>query len=209
MANQVEIASEGYVQSVTQITQFSVNQIVAGTTQLLARGSTEGFGVCCDPSGMIFVSDPTRHCIMKIWPSGTVYLYAGLPGTSGNNGANVVSLYNARFNTPRSICCDRTGNLYVADSGNNQIRKITPDGYVSLIAGNAAGVAGYVNGTASRFNNPWGLCVDRSGNIMVADTGNHAIRKITTGKQFGYPNGYWRIPEFLKSEETAKVKDGN
>jgi len=58
MANQVEIVSEGYNQNVTQVVQFATDQIVAGTASLLAKGSTEGFGACCTPSGVIYMTDP-------------------------------------------------------------------------------------------------------------------------------------------------------
>ncbi len=177
---------EGYVYSVGQDTQFATNQVVAGTTMFSAKGSTQAFGCCCDPSGNIWVTDPARHAIFKVVPSGPVYAYAGLPGTSGNNGANIVSLSAARFNTPRGICCDASGNLYVADTGNHQIRKIDQKGYVSLIAGSPTAASGYVNGTAATFNAPWGICIDKSNRIFIADSNNHAIRMMKQGMQTVY-----------------------
>lgn len=154
---------------------------LAGEAALLAKGSYVVFGMTIDNAGITYVSDPVRHAIFKVTPHGKVYLYAGLPGTSGNNSSNNVSLTAARFNTPRGLAADAQGNIYVADSGNNQIRKITPDGLVTLIAGDPAGTSGYVNGTASRFNTPWDIAIDASNTIYVADTGNHAIRKIKSG----------------------------
>jgi len=87
---------------------------------------------------------------------------------------------DARFNEPWGLAADASGNIYVADAGNNTIRKISATGTVSTFAG-AAGSAGAVDGpgVAARFNHPQGLAVDLTGNIYVADTGNHTIRKIT------------------------------
>ncbi len=87
---------------------------------------------------------------------------------------------DARFNQPHGLAQDLAGNLYVADTGNHTIRKISPAGVVSTLAGLAeqSGSADGV-GSAARFNHPQGVAVDLSGNIYVADTGNHTIRKIT------------------------------
>jgi hypothetical protein len=85
----------------------------------------------------------------------------------------------AQFSTATGIAVDQVGNLYVADSGNQRIRKITPQGDVSTLAG--AGQPGFADGSGStaRFDAPWGIAVDQAGNLYVADTGNHRIRKIT------------------------------
>jgi hypothetical protein len=87
----------------------------------------------------------------------------------------------ARFNTPGSVRMDSAGNAYVADSGNNTIRKITPQGVVTTVAG-VAGVAGSTNGAADTalFNSPSGVAVDSSGNLYVADDGNYEIREISS-----------------------------
>jgi len=85
---------------------------------------------------------------------------------------------NARFNAPAGLATDLNGNVYVADSKNHAVRKIAPDGSVVTIAGN--GTSGFVNATAlsARFNEPYGVAVDGLGNVYVADTFNHSIRKI-------------------------------
>lgn len=88
----------------------------------------------------------------------------------------------AKFSFPTGVCRDAAGNLYVADDNNNRIRKITPDGTVSTLAG--SGLFGFINGsgTSARFRCPHGLCVDSSGNVYVAERIGDKIRKIT-------PNG--------------------
>ena len=104
-------------------------------------------------------------------------VFAGLAGSSGSNdGAGST----ARFWTPFGVAVDGAGNVYVADTLNNTIRKITPNGVVSTLAG-LAGNPGSNDGIGihARFRNPWGVAVDNRGNVYVADTSNNTIRKIT------------------------------
>jgi sugar lactone lactonase YvrE len=98
-------------------------------------------------------------------------------GTPGFSDGNSVS---AQFKNPYGIVLADNGTLYIADGGNNRIRKITPQGLVSTIAGN--GTAGFTDGigTSAMFNNPTGLALDGKGNIFVADRGNHRIRMISS-----------------------------
>lgn len=157
--------------------------ILVGERELFDLKISDISGICTDRSGNIFVSDPVKNVILKVYPSGEFYIYAGKLGVSGNNDNNRVKGSDALFNQPNGLTCDSSGNLYVADTGNNQIRKITTDQYVTLVAGSPTGVSGFVSGIGSiaKFNSPQDVSADRSCNVFVADTGNHAIRVIKLG----------------------------
>jgi len=161
-----------------------LNQTEAGPIGLTAKGFTRPYSMCHDWSGNLYIADITKHCVYKVTEGGTISTVAGLAGTPGNNGAlmNVLAT-DARFNSPKGIACDKSGTIYVADSGNNQIRTIR-GGYVSLLAGGGNAASGMVDGAnlTARFNDPADVYVDRSGTIYVADRGNHAIRKIMDGQ---------------------------
>jgi sugar lactone lactonase YvrE len=176
--NRVVIYSQSYL-----LSKGNIGVLLTGEHQLFDQRSGDLGGICVDPSGNIYVADPIYNVIFKILPSGTVLTWAGKAKTSGNNGNNMVKASDARFNGPSGLAIDRSGNLYVADKGNNQIRKITPNQYVTLIAGSPTGASGFKGGIGSNvlFNNPNDVTVDRSGNIYVADTNNHAIRLIQNG----------------------------
>jgi hypothetical protein len=133
-------------------------------------------GVACDASDNVYVADTGNETIRKITPGGVVTTRAGSPGQVGSaDGAGAT----ARFSSPQGIACDAAGNLYVADTENSTIRKVTPAGVVSTIAG-LAGQTGSVNGFggASRFNRPIGIATSASGTVYVADTTNHTVRSV-------------------------------
>lgn len=148
-----------------------------------ATGSAARFttpaGVAVDASGNIYVADLNNSTVRKITPLGVVTTLAGAAPEFGTNDGNGSA---ARFAFPRQIAADRVGNVYVADTGYSTIRKISTSGDVTTIAG-TAGSTGTTDGigSAARFNAPRGVAVDPAGNVYVADTGNHTIRKITTG----------------------------
>ncbi|GAA4358079.1 hypothetical protein GCM10023165_52680 [Variovorax defluvii] len=127
-----------------------------------------------DAGGNLYVLDGGNNVIRKITPAGMVTTLAG-SGTQGSTDGQGTA---ASFGPPSSLRVGPDGNIYVAD-GNHLIRKITPDGIVTTLAGSTT--PGFVDGTlaAARFKEPWGLAVDTSGNVYVADAGNNAIRKIT------------------------------
>ena len=132
-------------------------------------------GTAIDASGNIYTANFLANNILKINSAGLVSIFAGSGDTGSANGVGIA----ASFYFPNSLAVDRGGNVYVSDGVNDLIRKITPDGTVSTLAG--SGVAGAADGTgiAASFNGPAGLAVDAGGNVYVADANNNRIRKIT------------------------------
>jgi prepilin-type N-terminal cleavage/methylation domain-containing protein len=161
----------------------------AGVVSTLAGSGTAGFAdgtgaaaqfygptsVAVDASGTVYVADGSNNRIRKISPTGVVSTLAG----SGTNGFADSTGSAAQFNYPASVAVDASGTVYVADSSNHRIRKISPTGVVSTLAG--SGTAGFADGTgaAAQFSSPNGVAVDSSGTLYIADAYNHRIRKIT------------------------------
>lgn len=134
---------------------------------------TYPFGIAVDATGNIYVSDTFAYMIRKI--SGTTV--STLAGNNVGGAANGTGAA-ASFNDPAGIAIDASANIFVADADNNQIRKVTPTGVVTTIAGNGTASYGEGQGAIAAFNFPQGVAVDAAGNIYVADTSNNAIRKI-------------------------------
>ena len=136
-------------------------------------------GVAVDASGNLYIADTDNNRIRKISPDGIITTVAGteIAGFSGDSGP----ASQAQLNHPEGVAVDASGNLYIADTGNNRIRKISPNGIITTVAGN--GIAGFSgdNGPASQaqLNQPEGVAVDASGNIYIADTDNDRIREVS------------------------------
>ena len=164
-------------------------KLEAGPTGLAAKGSVQIGGVCTDQSGNIYMSDVANNVILKVSEGGEISVFAGDElGTSGINGTltNVPSL-DARFNAPRGLACDKSGNVFVADTGNNQIRVIR-NGTVSHVAGAGDGAAGFVDGdgATARFEDPYDVAVDPAGVLYVADFTNNSIRRVKDGTVYTF-----------------------
>src|SRR6478672_743715 len=197
---------------------------LAGSTQGYLNGSNlsaqfdSPFDLCVNAQGTIYVTDQ-NNTIRQISTSGTVTTLAGSTTFGYMDGPGATAL----FFTPNSICVDTNGMIYVADYNNNKIRKITPAGVVSTLAGSTQGYADGT-GTAAQFYLPQGVCVDTNGNVYVADGQNNKIRKITptgtvttlAGSDFGFSDGQGTNAQFrypmgicVDATGTVFVSDGN
>ena len=135
-------------------------------------------GIAVDASGNVYVADTVNAKVRKI-SNGTITTVAGngTPGYAGDGGAAA----SAQLNTPVGLAIDKAGNLYIADLGNNVVRKVTAGGTISTFAGTTQGYSG--NGgpaQAAQLSGPQGVAVDSQGNVFIADTLNAAVREVTT-----------------------------
>jgi sugar lactone lactonase YvrE len=175
-------------------------------------------GVTADSANNVYVADPTNSVIRKITPQGVVSVFAGTAYTAGSaDGTGAAAQFQGEGD---KIAADNLGNLYVADNGNNTIRKITPSGAVSTFAG-TAGTLGSADGTggAAQFMYPSAVATDTAGNVYVADSGNKTIRKITpsavvstfagTAGTFGSADGTGGAAQFGDPRGVATDSAGN
>ncbi len=135
------------------------------------------WGLAADAAGNVYVADSGNHRIRKIAPDGTVSTLAG----DGEAGHEDGPGETAQFHLPRGVAVDGAGNVYVADTANDRIRKITPQGVVTTLSG--AGVRGFADGAraVARFALPNGIAVDAAGWVYVADAVNARVRKVSPG----------------------------
>jgi len=168
-------------------------------------------GVAVDASGNVYVADTGNALIRKVSPTGVVTTLAGSTmGYADGTGAA------AQFRVPEGVAVDASGNVYVADTGNALIRKVSPTGVVTTLAGSTMG---YADGTgaAAKFNVPRGVAVDASGNVYVADSQNHLIRKVSptgvvttlAGSKKGFADGTGAAAQFIVPEGVAVDASGN
>lgn len=162
----------GIVSTLAGSSQFG---IVDGVGQ--AAAFKNPYRLSFDAVGNLYCTDENDPRIRKITVAAVVSTYAGLETAGFEDGKADTAL----FRTGNNIVADNFGNIYVADAGNQRIRKISPDGFVTSFAG--TGETGLQNGPGdqARFNQPGGIAIDQMGNLYVADMNNYCIRKIGSG----------------------------
>lgn len=207
---------------IRKITGGQVSTFAGGTTTLgIVNGNgplarfIDPTGIAMDATGNLYTSDGSDPRIRKISPVADVSTYAGIATPGFNDG----SADAAQFNKNRwGIVADVQGNIYLADAGNNRIRKISISGQVTTIAG--SGIAGFKddNGTEAQFFNPGGIAFDQQGNLYVLDIGNFRIRKITPSGQVstfagsgikGNADGNAGTAQFFEMFDMVIDKQGN
>ena len=178
---------DGMGDVIRKITPAGVVTTLAGTP--LIAGSADGTGsgaqfsdptgITVDPSGNVYVADNGNDTVRKVTPAGVVTTFAGSAGVAGSAGGTGPA---ASFSSPAGVGADSSGNIYVADAGNDLIRMINPAGFVTTVAG-FAGLRDNVDGlsTSARFNTSGDVCADNSGIVYVADAGNSTVRRIIPG----------------------------
>jgi len=205
---------------------FKIRKITPGGMVSTLAGSTAGYAdgagaaakfmqpldVVADDQGNVYVADNTGHRIRKVTPAGVVTTLAG-DGTAGYQDGTGTG---AKLRNPSGLTLDKEGNIIVADRLNNRIRKITPAGVVTTVAG--SGTSGLVDGDAAtaRFADPYGVAVDAEGNILVADLTNARIRQITpagqvstlAGSSAGFADGLSNNARFSSPSDLEAGADG-
>jgi sugar lactone lactonase YvrE len=202
---------------IRKITSAGVVTTLAGSTEGYAEGTGTAAqfknprDVAVDSAGNVYVADGGNNRIRKITSAGEVTTLAGstLGYAEGTGEA-------AKFNFPLGVAVDSAGNVYVADNDNNRIRKITPTGEVTTLAGSTQGDTDGT-GEEAQFKNPRGVAVDSAGNVYVGDEGNFRIRKITSagvvttlaGSTQGYADGTGDVAKFKNPRGMAVDSAGN
>lgn len=165
-----------------------------------------------DGSGVLYIADAYNFRVRKVTPAGAVTTFAG--SSQGNTDGTGTG---AQFTFPYDIAVDSSGTAYVTDKSSNRIRKISPTGTVTTLAGGAT--EGYLDatGSAAQFSDPAGIALDANGNLYVADCNNHRIRKVSqagvvttfAGSTQGYADGTGSAAQFSSPCDVEVDANGN
>ena len=208
------------ITSAGAVTTLAGSPGISGSTD--ATGSNARFyepeGIAVNGTGtLLYVADTWNHTIRQVTTGGAVTTFAGSAGSSGtNNGTGS----GAQFYQPQGVAVDGAGNVYVGDTGNQTIRKITSSGVVTTLAGSAGNYgSGDGTGASAQFWVPQGLALDSATNLYVADSFNNTIRKVTpagvvttlagTAGSFGSADGTGTTARFWLPQSTAVDGAGN
>jgi sugar lactone lactonase YvrE len=170
-------------------------------------------GIAVDASGNVYVADYHNNLVRKITPSGVVTTLAGTVANPADTTSSVLSV----FSGPSGVAVDVSGNVYVADSGDNQIKLVSPSGTVTTLAGSGNAGSGDGAGSAATFYNPTGVALDASNNLYVADFLNNRIRKVSpagvvstlAGDTAGYADGPDTASSFYYPNSLTVDASGN
>ena len=167
-----------------------------------SAGLNQPGATAVDSLGNVFIADSGNNLIGKVAPDGTFSVVAG-GGVTSPLSATVAT--DALLNAPRGVAVDSAGNVYIADSGNNLIEKVAPDGTFSVVAG--GGVTSPLDSglaTQMQLSNPGGVAVDASGNLYIADTGNGLIEEVdaVTGNLYVLAGGGTMTPQESQAATT-------
>ncbi|MFD0041190.1 NHL repeat-containing protein, partial [Streptomyces anulatus] len=179
---QAEAGGESFDPEISTVAGTGVAGFKGDNEPAVAAQLNRPYGIAVDSAGSVYFSDHSNHRIRRVTTDGKINTVAGAAaGFRGDAGPAV----SAQLNGPREVAVDRAGAVYVADSSNHRVRKITADGQISTVAG--SGVAGFGGdggpATAARLNLPMGVAVDSAGALYVCDYHNQRVRKITADGQ--------------------------
>lgn len=182
----VEIFNGSTLLATTYISAVGIGPLATvapGATTTVSAGTLgQPAGVAADAAGNLYIADAANNVVIKVAPGGTYATYAG-GGSSGMGDGGPATA--ATLSAPQDVAIDGAGNLYIADSGNNRVRVVSAlTGLISTVAGGATPASGVGDGgpaTSAELAAPSSVAIDGSGNLFIADQGNHRVREVAAG----------------------------